>query len=269
METSYHFTIRTAGKHIGIRSRFRRVYHQCREYLAEEAAPDFTVWAEDGEIRTAMESAAEQGVNSQGALSEQAGENGASVQADQAESMVICGKIAKRLLAENYLLIHGAAVATDGEAVLITARSGVGKTTRANLWTEEIPGSFILNGDKPLIRITEKEAVVYGTPWCGKEGKSRNTEARLRAVLLLERCGKDSVEEISLGKAFPELLVQTRTDRDEGADRTRIRLLQELQGKARFYRFRSTPTRAAVRLAYEKVFCGISQREGPGGSCTI
>lgn len=31
-------------------------------------------------------------------------------------------------------------------------KGGVGKTTHTKLWLDNIPGSFVVNGDKPLIR---------------------------------------------------------------------------------------------------------------------
>ena len=51
--------------------------------------------------------------------------------------------------------MHGAVVAIDNKAYMFTANSGVGKTTRAKLWLNEYPDSIIVNGDKPLIKITE------------------------------------------------------------------------------------------------------------------
>ena len=45
-------------------------------------------------------------------------------------------------------------------------------------YPDNIPGSFVVNGDKPLIQVGE-EIVVFGTPWAGKEGTQRNTGIRL------------------------------------------------------------------------------------------
>lgn len=151
-------------------------------------------------------------------------------------------------------LFHGATVEKDGFAYIFTAPSGVGKTTRIRLWLDSIPDSAVVNGDKPFIRMTGEEAIACGSPWCGKEGWNSNVMVPIRAIFLLERAGEGestTVREVSLGEAFPFLLQQTYRPSDPELQRKTIRLLQAFEGKVRFYRFRSTPTPEAVRLAYE------------------
>ena len=151
-------------------------------------------------------------------------------------------------------LMHGSVVALDNQAYMFTAPSGVGKTTRTRLWLDLYPDSIVVNGDKPLIKITSTEAIACGTPWCGKEGWNTNTMVPLRAIFLLERADEgeeSSCEEISLGKAFPFLLQQTHRPEDPDLMRKTLSLLKSLEGKVKIYRFRSTPTEDSVRLAYE------------------
>ena len=87
------------------------------------------------------------------------------------------------------LTMHGVIVATAGQGYMITAPSGVGKTTRGRLWCEHIPGSEIVNGDKPLIQLKDEGTFACGTPWCGKERINSNKIVPLRAILLLDRIG--------------------------------------------------------------------------------
>ena len=120
--------------------------------------------------------------------------------------------IADKMLGYNTFLMHGAVVAYRGEAYMFAAPSGTGKTTRIRLWLDEYPDSFVVNGDKPLIKIDNEKAYACGTPWCGKEGWNRNTIVPLRAIYLLERSDfskKNKIEEVKIGEAFPDLLTFT------------------------------------------------------------
>ena len=167
------------------------------------------------------------------------------------EPFVALQRFADALPALNSFLMHGSVVALDNQAYMFTAPSGVGKTTRMRLWLEAYPASIIVNGDKPVIQVREDGVFACGTPWAGKEGWNTNTMVPLRAVFLLERAEKDSIEEISLGQAFPFIIQQIHRPDDPYAMRKTLNLIQALQNKVKFYRFRSTPTCEAVRLAYE------------------
>lgn len=165
-------------------------------------------------------------------------------------------KIADVFCSHDIILLHGAVVATGGQAYMFIAPSGVGKTTRARLWVKEIPNSVIINGDKPFIRISNSTAYAYGTPWCGKEGENINTKRPLRAIFLLERAETDKdcfIKEVSFSEAFLELLEQTYLPDNKDALQQTISLLNKLKEHVRIFRFRSTPTKAAIHMAWEKV----------------
>lgn len=170
------------------------------------------------------------------------------------EPFVILQKLAAAVIPFDVILMHGAVLEKNGYAYMFSAPSGTGKTTRAQLWRNQYPDSIIVNGDKPLIKVCHDGIWACGTPWCGKEGWNTNTMVPLRAIFLLERADEgepDSVTEISLGKAFPFLLQQTYRPADSVAMRKTIQLLKALEGKVKFYKFRSHPTTESVRLAYE------------------
>ena len=76
---------------------------------------------------------------------------------------------ADALLPRDRLLMHGAALAWQGQAYLFTAPSGTGKSTHAMLWRRYLgSGAEVINGDKPLLHLPpDGPAVVYGSPWAG------------------------------------------------------------------------------------------------------
>ena len=241
------FHISLAGVNIEIECQNRSIYNMCQDYMKEFNHPDFMVYTTrvelDEELDRDFAQIPEKELSYEGVATNRV--------YDGVESLVIERKIADRMPEYNSFLMHASVVALEGRAYMFTAASGVGKTTRTSLWLEEYPTSFVVNGDKPLLKVEEDAVLACGTPWCGKEGWNTNTMVPLRAIFLLERADEDFVEEISLGKAFPTILHQIHRPADPDAMRKTLGLLQALQGKVKFYRFRSTMNPEAVRMAYE------------------
>ena len=57
----------------------------------------------------------------------------------------------------------------------------------------------IVNGDKPVVRICEGKPLAYGTPWCGKEGLSKNTSVELTDICFIVR-GKENKTKLLSGE---------------------------------------------------------------------
>lgn len=242
------FKIILAGKRIEVECNYRVVLAQCRDYLAEFDRPDFVVRASIEDIIAGRKKVPDNQTHIPGIAFRYADE--------YLEPYVVYKEIAERLIDYDTFLMHGAVVATDSQAYMFVAPSGVGKTTRAVLWLKEFPGSIIVNGDKPLVKVTGSEVLACGTPWCGSEGYNTNIMLPLRAIILLERAEEEKksfIQEISIGNAFPTLLQQTYRPNDVSLTRKTINLLKALEGKVRFYKFRSTPTPDSIHLAFDTV----------------
>lgn len=111
------------------------------------------------------------------------------------ESLAVYRKIAERLLDYDGFLMHGVVVDVDGAGVAFLARSGTGKSTHSAFWQGYFGDRLtVVNGDKPLVRMTDGGAYAYGTPWAGKEGFNKNTKTRLEKICFIERCEKNYVE---------------------------------------------------------------------------
>lgn len=173
---------------------------------------------------------------------------------ERSEFYALHRKVASLMPFYDVFLMHGSVVATDNDAYMFTAPSGVGKTTRSVIWINEYNNSYIINGDRPLLKVADSAVMACGTPWCGKERWNTNTMLPLKAIFLLERTDEkepDSIEEIGLAEALPFLVKETFFPDSPKAAYKTIKLLNALNGKVRFFRFRSAPTRDAIRLAYE------------------
>jgi len=195
------FTISLAGIPICVRALFARTERFCSDYLSDETpCVCFSVTEEDLRCeqiradRTAREE----------------GQTPRIWDAEYLEQLALYRKIAEDFLDRGVLLFHGSAIAVDGEVYLFTAHSGVGKSTHARLWRQAFGDrAFMVNDDKPLLRITESGILVCGTPWDGKHHLSRNTMLPLRAVGVITRGTENRVEELSLAEAYSLLLQQS------------------------------------------------------------
>ena len=240
------FRIRIAGKVIEVNCVHPRTVFACKDYLTSSDSTDYVLSISQDDIDERRR-----------IISYYTFGKTTCVKTDSTisiEQTILLNEIADLMLNFDTLLMHGAVVSYNGSAYMITAPSGTGKSTRARLWLDAFPGAIIVNGDKPLIKVTPDAVFACGTPWCGKEGWNTNVMVPLKAIFLLERADdnrKTSIEEISIGNAFPVLYQQTHRPIDAEKMRKTIELLKRLEGKLKIYRYRSTPTIDSVEQAFK------------------
>lgn len=236
------FSIRLAGKVIEVWAQFPETKVFCREYLCGDDA-DFSVDITQEDIVREREKAARQDMK----------EFGKALQHSDPylETLALYRKIAGRLAEHQTLLVHGSAIAVDGQGYLFTAKSGTGKSTHARLWRELLgERAMMINDDKPLITVDEKGVFIHGTPWCGKHGLQTNLSAPLRAICILERGAKDTIEPVSSGAALPVLLQQTYRPGDMmqlGQVLTTVGMLAQ---SVKLYHLHCTMNLEAAQVAY-------------------
>ena len=119
------------------------------------------------------------------------------------ENNAIHALLAEKLIRYNVLLIHGSAIVVDGEVFIFMADSGTGKSTHTRLWREHFQDrAWMLNDDKPMLKVEDGKVVAYGTPWDGKHHLSRNSCAPVRAFAEISRGETNHVEPISKADAM-------------------------------------------------------------------
>lgn len=220
--------ISLAGIHIEIQSIHDSVYRLCRDYLVEAGPADFTVEITQSDIEYERQKSIREAI-----LEHLKPINYSD---PYLETLAVYRKIATHVLSYDTFLMHGSVVAACGGAYLFTAPSGTGKTTHTKLWLENIPGSYVVNGDKPLIRVRDGYCEACGTPWAGKEAMNTNVIVPLKAICLLERGQDNSIEELPFLKVYTSLFQQIYRPNEEGPVRKTIELIQKLRESVRFYR---------------------------------
>lgn len=234
------FTVCLAGINVAITSLFDEVYDFCRDYLTEAPADmSVAVTSEDifhEKIKNIREAQIE-------------GLPVADYPDSYLETLAVYRKIVTKMLDFDTFLMHGAVIAVGDKAWLFTAPSGTGKTTHINLWLNNIPGSYVVNGDKPLIHIGD-ECTVYGTPWAGKEGMNQNIGVKLCGIVVLNRGAENHIEKVPMTQILPVLIQQSYRPKERVELEKTLSLLSRMGKKIPMYQLYCNMNPDAALTAY-------------------
>lgn len=174
------------------------------------------------------------------------------------ESLEIYRIICRKILEYDAMLMHCAAISVDNEAYLFTAKSGTGKTTHISLWKKKFgERCFVVNGDKPILRIIDKKFYACGTPWRGKENFGTNLNVPIKAVCILERGEKNEIEKIPPHEAISTVITQTLRTNDMYEMEKMLTLTDRLLSSVPFYRLKCNMEDEAATVSYEAMKEGI------------
>ena len=243
-----------AGLNIEISSVYEGVHQLCSDYLFDASDIDFSVETGQEDIDFERERSAREDVYE--------GIPGRNHSDSYLETLAVYRRIAEKLPEHDVLLIHGSALAIDDKGVLFMAKSGLGKSTHAGLWRSVFGDRVVMiNDDKPLIRLTDREAMICGTPWDGKHRLSTNTEAPLKAVCILERGDENRIVPISAEEAYPAFLKQTYRPFDPDALQKTLALIDRLVSSVGFWRMSCNMDNEAAIVAYKAMETHLNETE--------
>ena len=168
--------------------------------------------------------------------------------------------LSEKLVSYNVLMLHGSALCMDGDAYIFTAPSGTGKSTHSRLWREAFGERiWMINDDKPMLRIKNDGVMVFGTPWNGKHRLGRNASAPLKAIVWLYRDEQNHIEPMSKVEAFPVLLNQAFGSTNLAVMTRVMNLEKELLNKVGFYKLGCNVETDAAVLAYKGMTADIAR----------
>ena len=158
----------------------------------------------------------------------------------------------KQLIDYDGIMLHSSAVVVDGRAYLFTANPGTGKSTHTELYLKEFGDrAFILNDDKPAIRLEGGIFYAYGTPWSGKSDKSANVRAPLAGVCILCRGEINEIERVGAREAIIGIYAQTlRPQSRRYADKV-LTLVERLIERVPVWRLSCNMEQEAARVSYD------------------
>ena len=242
------FTISLAEVNISVTANYESTREFCKEYIVE-AEPDFAVTVSEQDIAFEREKT----------LREAEVENLPAPEFTEAylETIALYRKIADTLIHYDTFLFHGSVVAVDGQAYLFTATSGTGKSTHTRIWRKVFKErAFMVNDDKPLLRVYEDGVRVCGTPWDGKHRLSTNIIVPLKGICILERGETNTITPITPDEALPMLLQQCHRPASTDGLFSVLGVMDRLMKCMKFYRLRCTISPNAARTAFEMMSKG-------------
>ena len=226
-------TVKIADLTVRMKNRYRYVELLCRDYVTDDEAVDFEVEATEAEISEEIKNA--------------------ECEANSAYAEAIClhRHIAEQLWRFDCFLLHSALIACDGQGLAFAARSGVGKSTHIGLWQKNFGERVrVINGDKPIVRITKDGVLAYGTPWNGKEGLGENSSCSMKGVCFLMRGNENEIHSVSTEEAAMRLFTQVYLPKDtEAIDKT-LSLLDEFVNRISFWELRCNMEDEAALLSH-------------------
>lgn len=159
-------------------------------------------------------------------------------------------------LPHGAVAFHSSVIRYRGKGVLFLGESGTGKSTHTRLWREHISGAELLNDDSPIIRATEREAIVFGSPWSGKTPCYRNESCPITAVVRLSQAPHNHIRRLRPIEAIGALLPSAPPAfaRDERLSDDTCSLLSRLIAQVPVYHLECLPDAAAAQLSCDTVF---------------
>lgn len=163
-------------------------------------------------------------------------------------------KIADLFVEENIVVFHGSSFMVDNQGYIITARSGVGKSTHSRLLKELLGEDFeYINDDKPLIKVSDN-ITIYSSPWNGKERRGNNISAPLKAVLFLSRSEKPNYKKIiNKEEAYIKLLSQIYLPKEKAKREKALNLVDLILKYADFYEINVNKEIESAKMTYEEI----------------
>ena len=158
------------------------------------------------------------------------------------------------LIIRSVLHLHSSFVLYNGQAILFTGPSGIGKTTQAELW-RDYEDAVIVNGDVTLIRKIDDVWRAFGAPIHGSSPYCENMDAPIAAIIVLKQAEENQLIQLdaftALGECFPEIY------RPEMSDETYEILLDTvdaLLSEIPVYQLSCRPDRESVELVKQTLF---------------
>ena len=250
------FTAKIAGYSIRMRVLFPETKELFHDYLTEEP-PLFLIESSEQKLqdeRQLIMRNDEKGKLSMDCFSD-----------SQIESNYLYREVAECLSVEGVVLLHGSAIAVDGEAYIFVAPSGVGKSTHTRLWREVFgKRAVMINDDKPLLKCAEDGIMVYGSPWNGKHKLGGNLSAPLKAICFLNRGDENRIEAISDREAFLPMLKAAYPSQATEREACILRSLHCIRRKTAFYQLKCNMEREAAIVAYTGMNTTTKAASKPG-----
>ena len=157
------------------------------------------------------------------------------------------------LLQQDRLLLHASYIKYEGNGILFSGPSGIGKSTQAELW-KRTRGAEIVNGDRAALGLSDEGWTAWGIPYAGTSGICHNESAPLLAIVVLRQAKENRICKLSPVEAlrylYPEVTIHQW---DAGFVEKVTYLLTNLISTVPVFLLECLPDESAVAILREKL----------------
>ncbi len=157
------------------------------------------------------------------------------------------------LLKFDGFMLHSSCIGYDGKAYIFSADSGTGKSTHTSLWQKYIDGVFMINDDKPAVRLIDGVFYAIGTPWSGKHDENCDIAVPVGSVALLKRGVENRIYPAQPIETVPFLMRQTIMSPNEENMSLLSDLLDKFLRTVPVFRLECDMSEEAVITSFEKM----------------
>jgi len=123
------------------------------------------------------------------------------------------------------------------------------------LWLKNIPNTFILNDDTPIIFLgKDNKFYISGTPWAGTTGINKNVTVPLKALVFLERGEENEISPMSPQEAMQPFFEGIRTPLTDEMFTKCLDTLNKLFVSVPIYRLKCNINNEAAIIAHKGIF---------------
>lgn len=108
-----------------------------------------------------------------------------------------------RALFLDMLVLHASAIVYRDEVIMFSGMKSAGKSTQARLWLENTD-AWVLNYDKPVVKLDGERVLVSGSPWGGKEDLAINEVRPAKALFFVHQAKENRVVRLSPAQAYAQ-----------------------------------------------------------------
>ena len=164
-------------------------------------------------------------------------------------------KIAELLVNDGIVVFHGSSFMVNDCGFIITARSGVGKSTHAKLLSDLIGDDFkYINDDKPLLEVKDNKVTIHSSPWNGKERRGNNISAPLKAIIFLNRGESNTYRKIiNKEEIYIKMLSQIYLPKEKSKREKALKIADKLLKNVNFYEINVTKDVESAKMTYEEI----------------
>lgn len=108
----------------------------------------------------------------------------------------LCQLFYTHAVKRNILYFHSSLVKFKEKGIMFIGKSGIGKTTQAELWNR-YRGAEIINGDVVFVQKGIDSFWAYGTPWHGSSIYCENSKVILSALIVLKQTDYNAIRKLT------------------------------------------------------------------------